>query len=632
MNHSFGFIKAAAANFRTAVANPAANAAKICALLGLAQKQQCDLVVFPELALSGYTCGDLFLQSTLIAKMEEALAQVVEYTAAQDWQGLVVLGAAVRQCSRLFNAAVVLQHGRILGVVPKTYLPNYSEFYEKRWFQPACLRCSDELELCSLRVPFTPRLIVEVPGGLNLCCELCEDLWVNLPPSSLHTLAGACVVANPSASDEIVTKSAYRRDLVRMQSGHCLCAYVYASAGAGESSTDLVYSGHKLIASSGALLSEVKEDEGLCTAVLDLQKLEHDRMQNNSSFYAEQEYREILASYVRVRSLPLQETGVLPEAVNPRPFVPAESERLERSREIMHLQASGLAQRLGATGLKRLVVGISGGLDSTLALLIAAEACRRLSLPPEAVLAVTMPGFGTSAGTKEHALKLMERLGAECRTIDIVPACLQHFKDIGHDPENYDVTYQNVQARERTQILMDLANAVGGLVVGTGDLSESALGWSTYNGDHMSMYAVNTGVPKTLVKYLVRACGESRPELRELLDAICATEISPELLPPGAGGSIQSTEGTIGKYDLHDFFLFHFVRNGASREKIAVLARIAYPDTDPGYIDHTLEIFFRRFFTQQFKRSCIPDGPKVGTLALSPRGDWRMPSDADCVF
>ena len=439
------------------------------------------------------------------------------------------------------------------------------------------------------------------------------------------------MIANLSASNDVVTKPEYRRDLVRMQSGTNMCAYVYCSSGSGESTTDLIFSGHNIIAANGTILADSNTEA--TEALIDLERINNDRIKNNSISYAAAKYSQMASNgkgYVRLHT---QTSSVAhwPESLNPYPFVPSEAERAGRCKEIMRLQATGLAERLTKIGIRKCVIGVSGGLDSTLALLVIKEAYDMLGWPLTDIIGITMPGFGTTDLTKTNSWKLMEQLGITIRMINITDACLQHFEDIGHKRDSYDVTYENTQARERTQILMDIANKEGGIVVGTGDMSELALGWCTYNGDHMSMYAVNVSVPKTLVKYLVRAYAELHPTVRETLESICDTIISPELLPPDAQGNIaQSTEATIGKYDLHDFFLYHFVRNGFTKEKIQKLAEIAFADKNvtKEEIASTLDNFFRRFYAQQFKRSCLPDGPKVGTVSLSPRGDWRMPSDA----
>jgi NAD+ synthase (glutamine-hydrolysing) len=633
MKEKFGFVKAATGSFETALGNPEVNAEKIMGIINDALNQNVEVLVFPELALTGYTCGDLFLQPYLAKLSEKALQNILDELEKQNTGMIMVIGLPVRQRGVLFNAAAIIQDNKILGLVPKSYLPNYGEYYEKRWFSPASAVISSNLVLCGQKVPFTADLIVETPAGLRLACEICEDLWVSNPPSSSHTLYGANFIVNPSASNELTTKSQYRLDLVRMQSAKCICGYIYASSGLGESTTDLVFSGHNIIAYNGRIMAEGKENKGLLTEVLDIEKLENDRIKFNSFVQKIEAAGDNKRKYTFIQAENTCVKESLPDYVDPFPFIPGdENVKEERCREILHLQARGLAQRLKNTGIKKGVIGISGGLDSTLALLVAADAFKMAELPLKNITGITMPGFGTSEKTKSNSDKLMELMGITFKTIDIKKSCLSHMEDIGHDPECYDVTYENVQARERTQILMDLANKENALVIGTGDLSELALGWCTYNGDHMSMYAVNCGVPKTLVKYLVSAYADMHPELKDVLTSICNTTISPELLPVKNGDEIQSTEDTIGKYVFHDFFLYHFVRNGFGKEKIRTLAYIAFNDTEKEEIDKTLDIFFHRFFTQQFKRSCIPDGPKVGTVSLSPRGDWRMPSDVRYPF
>ncbi len=632
VNRKFGFVNIGCGLFSVRVADPDANADSMINILKVAREDDVndvDVLLFPELAVTGYTCGDLFLQADFIRRAEAALGRLMNAAAATCPEIIVCCGLPVLQRGTLFNAAVFFQGGRLLGVVPKSYVPGSREYYERRWFAPAHARIGDSVTLCGASVPFTPNLIVETPSRLRLACEICEDLWVPMPPSSRHALMGANIILNPSASNEVATKARYRRDLVRLQSGRCLAAYAYCSAGPGESSTDLVFSGHCLVAVNGVTLADSRERRGLTCAVCDVERLVNERLKDVS--FAHNPLPEGADSYVYVQAGDPMETDLMPGQVNALPFVPTGGELEERCRDILHLQSRGLAQRLEQTGARSLVIGVSGGLDSTLALLVACDACDALGLSRGRVHGVTMPGYGTTDHTLTNALKLMEQLGTQSRQVDIRAACEQHFKDIAQPAGVYDVTFENAQARERTQILMDLANREGGLVVGTGDMSELALGWATYNGDHMSMYAVNAGVPKTLVRFLVEEYAQMHPEVRDVLLSVCATEISPELLPVDTAGHRQSTEGTIGKYVLHDFFLYHFVRCGFGREKIRALARIAFPEEEEA-VDRTLDVFFRRFFSQQFKRSCLPDGPKVGTVSLSPRGDWRMPSDLNCVW
>ncbi len=618
----YGYIKTATATFDIQVGCVTANVEKMKGLMGQARERQVELLVFPELCVTGYSCGDLFLTRGLLTQAREGLKRLAEATAGSHC--LVVAGAPVCHNQRLYNCAVFLQDGQLRGIVPKSYIPGYKEFYEKRWFASGRQIQAEEEQ----GVPFGTHVMMQLGEDVQVAAEICEDLWVSDSPSIRHCLNGADLVVNLSASNETISKKAYRQDLVKMQSAKCMCGYIYASSGEGESTTDLVFSGHCMIAENGSIKAEsYQEREGLLTALIDVQKLQNDRVKMNSENEAVD-----MEAYVRVQ-LKRDAFGHLPKQVDPCPFVPADHEkRMERCREVMQLQATGLYERLKKTGLKKAVIGISGGLDSTLALLVTLEAYRKLGRPAGDIIAITMPGFGTSAHTRANSDRLMELCGVTARVIPIAEACRQHMRDIGHPEDVYDVTYENIQARERTQILMDVANQEGGLVVGTGDLSEAALGWCTYNGDHMSMYGVNASIPKTLVKYLVSAYGEMHPELGEVLTAICNTVISPELLPLGEDGLIsQSTEAAIGKYDLHDFFLYHFIRNGFQREKIEALARIAFPGVSPDTIEKTGETFFRRFFSQQFKRSCMPDGPKVGSVSLSPRGDWRMPSDASVL-
>lgn len=618
----YGYIKAATATFDVQVAGVDANVERMTELIGKAREQQVELLVFPELCITGYSCGDLFLTRRLLNQALEGLRRLTKATAGSLC--LVVAGAPLCHNERLYNCAVFIQDGQMRAIVPKSYIPGYKEFYEKRWFASGKqIRAEEEMG-----VPFGTHVMVQLGSDVRVAAEICEDLWVSDSPSIRHCLNGADLVVNLSASNETVSKKTYRQDLVKMQSAKCMCGYIYASSGEGESTTDLVFSGHCMIAENGSIKAEsYRAKEGLLTALIDVQKLQNDRMKMNSENEAVD-----MDAYVRVQLL--RDTfGHLPGSVDAYPFVPAdETKRRERCQEILELQAYGLYERLKKTGLKKAVIGISGGLDSTLALLVVLEAYRKLGRPARDIIAITMPGFGTSDHTLHNAGRLMELCGVTVRTISIAEACRQHMRDIGHAEDLYDVTYENIQARERTQILMDVANQEGGLVIGTGDLSETALGWCTFNGDHMSMYGVNISIPKTLVKYLVSSYARMYPELSEVLESICDTVISPELLPLAADGGIsQSTEATIGKYDIHDFVLYHFIRNGFEREKIVALARIAFPQVSSDTIERTTETFFRRFFSQQFKRSCMPDGPKVGSVSLSPRGDWRMPSDASAA-
>lgn len=614
------------------VGNPYYNVKEIKSAVDETIKENVNVIVFPELSITGYTCSDLFNQKLLIEECEKALKQLLFQT--RNSKIIIAVGAPVRADNQLFNCAVLMQSGKILGVVPKTFMPNYNEFYEKRHFMSSISRISNTVSLCSEEVPFNENLLFK-DSDSELCIgiEICEDLWVNIPPSSYHTLHGANLILNLSASNETIAKPEYRKDIVRIQSAKCITGYAYASAGQSESTTDVVFSGHSMIASNGGILEEMRFTEETCIkyADVDISSLMSDRVKFNSYMgrIEDKQYQIVNLSSLQRNN----NEEKLKIKVNPKPFVPSnKKERDKRCKEIINLQATGLYQRLKKIGVQKAVIGISGGLDSTLALLVAVEAFKKLKLPMENIIGVTMPGFGTTGRTLQNSLKLMTDIGITQREISIKEACIQHYSDIGHDINVQDITYENVQARERTQILMDIANKENGLVIGTGDLSELALGWCTYNGDHMSMYAVNTGVPKTLVRFLVQWYGETNENesiSKTLLD-ICDTPVSPELLPPDKNGNIkQITEDSIGSYDLNDFFLYHMVRNGFAPEKVFVLANIAFKDVfSKEVILETLKKFYKRFFTQQFKRSCLPDGTKVGSICLSPRGDWRMPSDA----
>ena len=619
-----GWIKVAAATPRVKVADPRYNAAQIRLQIEEAARQGVQILVFPELSLTGYTCGDLFLQETLLNAVEEELTAL----AGAVGDMLVAVGAPLRCRHKLYNSAVLMSQGQILGVVPKRYLPNYSEFYEMRHFtagEPAM----GSIRIGELTVPFGMNLLLECQTmpQLVVAAEICEDLWAPAPPSQSHALAGATVIMNLSASDEMIGKAAYRRELVTGQSARLYCGYIYADAGEGESTTDMVYAGHNLIAESGSLLAESKLfSHGLTITELDIQKIAYERRRSTTYPAADGQ------GYVHIPfSLPLKET-TLTRRIAPNPFVPANlRDRARRCEDILAMQISGLRKRVEHTHCKTLVIGISGGLDSTLALLVAAGAMDRLGRSRSDIIGVTMPCFGTTHRTRSNAETLCQCLGVTLRCVDIQAAVMQHFKDIGHDPAQLDVTYENAQARERTQILMDIANASGGMVVGTGDLSELALGWATYNGDHMSMYGVNASVPKTLVRHVIAAYAEIAQDnaMKKVLADILDTPVSPELLPAKNGEIAQKTEEIVGPYELHDFILYYAIRFGFGPAKIYRLAKAAFAGTyEDAVILHWLKGFYRRFFQQQFKRSCLPDGPKVGSVTLSPRGDWRMPSDA----
>ena len=621
-----GFIKVAAATPKIKVADPAYNTEEILKIIDETEKNGASVLVFSELTISGYTCGDLFLQQPLLTECKNQLLRIVKATKKKDM--LVVVGCPIIVNQKLYNCAVVINRGEILGIVPKTHLPNYSEFYELRHFTSGegldeMVMIGDEyITVCANQV-FTCENIPE----LVIACEICEDLWVPLPPSTYHAMAGATVICNPSASVETTTKESYRRSLVSNQSARLLAAYIYADAGEGESTQDVVYSGHHLICENGSVLAEAKRfTNEIVYADIDVQKLAAERRKMTSfpggkvGDYIEQTF-----------SLKIKEnkiTRTFPKA----PFVPDnQDERDKRCDEILSLQSMGLKKRLEHTNCKHAVVGISGGLDSTLAVLVTARAFDLLDIPRENLICVTMPCFGTTDRTYQNAVSLIKELGATLKEVRIEKAVRQHFADIGHDENNHDVTYENSQARERTQILMDMANQYNGMVIGTGDMSELALGWATYNGDHMSMYAVNCSVPKTLVRYLVLYYAETteNKKLSEVLMDVLDTPVSPELLPPVDGVISQKTEDLVGPYELHDFFLYYMLRFGFPKAKLYRMAKLTF---DGVYDDETikkwLDKFYWRFFSQQFKRSCLPDGPKVGSVAVSPRGDLRMPSDA----
>lgn len=623
-----GFIKVAAATPKIKVADPAYNTEEILKIIDETEKNGASILVFSELTISGYTCGDLFLQQPLLTECKNQLLRIVKAT--ENKSMLVVVGCPIVIKQKLYNCAVVISDGSILGIVPKTHLPNYSEFYELRHFTSGegleeDLWFGEEFGYVNVAVNqlFKCREIPE----LVVACEICEDLWVPLPPSTYHAMAGATVICNPSASVETTTKESYRRSLVSNQSARLLAAYIYADAGEGESTQDVVYSGHHLICENGSVLAEAKRfTNEIIYADIDVQKLAAERRKMTSfpggqtDDYFEQEF-----------SLEVKEnkiTRTFPKA----PFVPDnQDERDKRCDEILSLQSMGLKKRLEHTNCKHAVVGISGGLDSTLAVLVTARAFDLLDIPRENLICVTMPCFGTTDRTYQNAVSLIKELGATLKEVRIEKAVRQHFADIGHDENNHDVTYENSQARERTQILMDMANQYNGMVIGTGDMSELALGWATYNGDHMSMYAVNCSVPKTLVRYLVLYYAETteNKKLSEVLMDVLDTPVSPELLPPVDGVISQKTEDLVGPYELHDFFLYYMLRFGFPKAKLYRMAKLTF---DGVYDDETikkwLDKFYWRFFSQQFKRSCLPDGPKVGSVAVSPRGDLRMPSDA----
>ena len=640
----FGFYRFASISPVLRVADTAFNTEEIIKSAAAAANNGAAFAVFPELSITGYTCSDLFHQELLLKNSLESLRKIADSFADSDM--VIAVGLPLRMFGGLYNCAAFLQRGRLVAVTPKIHMPNQREFYEKRHF-------SSGRELlkgggnglgamhCPIEgfgdVPITNFFTVASGGNLGsgsevrIGVELCEDLWTPAPPSGELALAGANVIVNLSASDALVGKRDYRRNLVLNQSARCMAAYVYASAGVHESTTDMVFSGHLMIAENGRLLAESKpfsRETEIVYADVDVERLNMQRLSEGS--FQDFDSRRFYARAATFEGLRACDS-LQYRFVSPTPFVPGSLETRDKScTEIFNIQCAGLAKRLEASHSKRAVIGLSGGLDSTLALLVVAETFKLLNRPVSEILALTMPGFGTTKRTKDNAVELAKLLGVELRTVDIKKACLQHFEDIGHDPQKLDVTYENVQARERTQILMDLANSEGGIVIGTGDLSEIALGWSTYNADHMSMYAVNCDIPKTLVRHIVSWYADRSVALASVLRDILDTPVSPELLPADSSGQIaQKTESILGAYEIHDFFLYHFAKYGATPEKLRYLAKYAFKDqhTDEE-IDKALAVFIRRFFTQQFKRSCIPDGPKVGTISLSPRADWRMPSDS----
>ena len=696
----YGFIKVAAAVPELKVAACSYNTNKIIEMIRDAENAGVEIVLFPELSITAYTCGDLLQQERLLKAALEGLLRIAEAT--KGLKTIVIAGLPLLLDNQLFNCAVVIQGGVILGIVPKTYIPGYSEFNEERWFASARNAHSQFVELFGRKVPFGTDLLfgsriadicgqssmvafgdqnnmfsaaasntiagvsgttasntatessemtesyttvqvsgMELHSTDNFCfgVEICEDLWTPVPPSSYLAAAGAAVIFNLSASNEYIGKAEYRRELVRQQSRKCISGYVYVSSGVHESTGDVVFGGHSLITENGGVLCESERflrRGNMIISEIDVQRLLNNRIKNTSFMdgVSDHSFRRIpFTLYNGPEAKGTDCNFKLTRHVDPYPFVPSDiQERNRRCEEIFAIQTAGLAKRLEHTGIKKAVIGVSGGLDSTLALIVTAKTLDLLGIPRENILAITMPGFGTTDTTYENALQLIKSFGAELREIDIKKACLQHFENIGHDPSVHDITYENVQARERTQILMDTANKLEGLVIGTGDLSELALGWCTYNGDHMSMYSVNCGVPKTLIRHLVQWAADNMDDkaAAAVMLRILDTPISPELLPPDAKGKIkQKTEDVVGPYELHDFFLYHMIRYGASPKKVLYLADHAFDGKyDIKAINLWLKLFIKRFFSQQFKRSCLPDGPKVGTVSLSPRGDWRMPSDA----
>ncbi len=623
---NYGFVKVAALAPKIRVADTKYNAQEIIRLMKEAWKNGARVVVFPELCITGYTCSDLFLQELLLREAASALCEIVRASKGMD--GLFFVGLPARIRGKLYNVAAAYSGGKLLGLVPKTYIPNYGEFYEARHFTKGPSACEYVEWADEGDVPFgTNQLFAcaNIPE-LLVACEICEDLWAPDPPSIRHALNGATIIVNLSASDEVTGKEAYRRDLVRCQSGRLSCGYIYASAGEGESSTDLVFSGHHIICENGSLLKESRRFQNeTIYAEIDVERMMAERRRLTTFDAREDSYTQVL---FRIKNF----SAPVERYINKAPFVPDQKEEREkRCEEILTIQSLGLKKRMEHTGCKSVVIGISGGLDSTLALLVSAKAVDMLGLSRDCITAVTMPCFGTTDRTYTNACELTRRLGAKLREVDIKEAVSLHFRDIGHDSETHNVTYENSQARERTQVLMDVANQTNGMVIGTGDMSELALGWATYNGDHMSMYGVNASVPKTLVRHLVHyyadTCGDQR--LSDILLDILDTPVSPELLPPKEGVISQKTEDLVGPYELHDFYLYYILRFGFAPEKVYFLAKRAFFGIyDEETILKWLKTFYRRFFSQQFKRSCLPDGPKVGSVAVSPRGDLRMPSDA----
>ncbi len=623
--NEYGYVRCAAASLKMEVANPRWNEQEMEHIIAEAVSNGVAILVLPECAMTGYTCADLFFQKTLLEETEHQIAKLKKFLEGKEI--IVAVGAPIQIENKLYNMGIVLQNGHILGMVPKTYLPNYNEFYEQRWFASSADLKESEIEFLGEKVPVGKDLLF---GNQNtyFALEICEDLWSVTPPSDTYALNGATILLNLSASNETIGKKEYRENLIKMHSAKQISAYVYASSGPLESTTDILFSGATLIYENGSKLAEGKRfqfDNTLTIADVDVEKLLHDRMKNTSFHTDKLEPVRKIDCSIPATNQSIRRTYAK------YPFVPSNpNKRNERANEILTIQSCALARRLKHTGSKKCILGVSGGLDSTLAYLVILRAFDILKIAPQNLIAVTMPGFGTTDRTYQNAKELIRKTGATLREVSIKDACILHYKDIDHDIHNHDVTYENVQARERTQILMDIANQESGLVIGTGDLSELALGWCTYNGDHMSMYAVNTSIPKTLVRYLVEYEMQNNETLHDVLKSILDTPISPELLPPSKDGKIlQKTESKIGPYMLHDFFLYHFLRNGFSTKKIFYLAKETFKDDyEEEELRKWLTVFMKRFFSQQFKRSCLPDGVKVGSVSLSPRGDLRMPSDA----
>jgi NAD+ synthase (glutamine-hydrolysing) len=628
---NYGYIRVGSACPNIKVADVPYNEKEILKLLDEALNKNISVLIFPELCITGYTCADLFFQTTLLRETLESIENI--RLSSMTKSIFFVIGAPIAYNGQLFNCSVIIHGGKILGIVPKTYLPNYNEFYEQRWFSSAKTIPADTIQINGETIPFGTDLLFthKTFPLVKIGIEVCEDLWSAIPPSSYAALSGATLILNGSASNEVVGKSSYRKKLIEQQSARTVTAYAYASSGYGESTTDVVFGGHCLIYENGRFLKESERfilDSSLIYEDIDFEMLTNERMKKNAFFDTDliQSYREIVFQ-------PKDKEFTLDREIYPYPFVPKDpTQRNLHCEEIFSIQTLGLAKRLDHIGAKKVVLGISGGLDSTLALLVCVKTFDLLHIQRENIIGVTMPGFGTTDRTYNNAISLMKELGITSQEISIKEASLLHFQDIGHDPSIHDVTYENVQARERTQILMDLSNKVGGIVIGTGDLSELALGWATYNGDHMSMYAVNASIPKTLVRYLINWVADHEMEntTKEILMDVLDTPVSPELLPPSESGEIQQkTEEVVGPYELHDFYLYQMMRYGFSPRKVLKLAEMAFGSMyTQEHLLQWLKKFYYRFFSQQFKRSCLPDGPKVGSICLSPRGDWRMPSDA----
>ncbi len=635
MNH--GFVKVAAAIPSLKVADCDYNEKQIESLIAQAEGKGVEIICFPELCITGYTCGDLFCNQTLLDNSEIALFKLLDFTRSLNI--IAIIGMPVQTDSSLINAAVVLQGGKILGIVPKTHLPNHKEFKEQRWFVSATDLHDTSIHICAQTANIGDNLLFNT-SQTTFGVEIGEDLWSPIPPSSTLAVNGAELIFNLSANNELIGKHEYQCSLLAQQSARCVAGYIYASCGYGESTQDTVFAGNAMIYENGTQIASGKRfslDEQLIISEIDVQKIKSERRTNTTFNACKHLAKTTGIVTTQCQPVVINDNAVLTRTINPHPFIPSETEMSKRCEEIFEIQVAGLAKRVTHTGAKTLVIGISGGLDSTLALLVCAKTIDKLKRNRKEIVGITMPGFGTTDRTYNNALSLMQSLGITIREISIKDACLQHFKDINHNVNVHDVTYENSQARERTQVLMDVANQLNGLVIGTGDLSELALGWATYNGDHMSNYGVNASIPKTLVQYLVRWVAETSvdPQSAATLLDIVDTPISPELIPADEQGNIkQKTEDLVGPYELHDFFLYHFVRNGFSPSKIFYLAQIAFGsnNTTEQYDDETIKkwltTFCRRFFNQQFKRSCLPDGPKVGSVSLSPRGDWNMPSDA----